>query len=167
MLRYRILAFCLLAPALWAQDPTQITPQSLVAPSTAPVEASAEPKPKAESPLRARAAESTQPTPAEQDRQIAEIAMAKAKEKAPRRFAEDLFASRQIPLTSTEGGISDDYVLGVGDQVQINAFGSASFELPMQVDGRGLLVVPKVGSIKVAGMSLGKARAAVAASTAR
>jgi len=167
MIRYSIFALCLLAPALWAQDPTQITPQSLVAPQTAPVESSAEPKSKVELPLRTRTAESTQPTPAEQDRQLAEIAMAKSRDKAPRRFAEDLFASRQIPLTSTEGGISDDYVLGAGDQVQLNAFGSASFELPLQVDGRGQLVVPKVGSIKVAGMSLAKARAALQAKIAQ
>jgi protein involved in polysaccharide export with SLBB domain len=97
----------------------------------------------------------------------AEIKAAKARENAPARFAEDLFKFRQAPLSSTEGGIADDYVLGVGDQVQVNTFGSATFEVPAQVDGKGELVVPKVGSIKVAGMSLARARAAVQAKVAQ
>jgi protein involved in polysaccharide export with SLBB domain len=97
----------------------------------------------------------------------AEIKAAKARENAPARFAEDLFKFRQTSPSSTEGGIADDYVLGPGDQVQVNAFGSATFELPAQVDGKGELVVPKVGAIKVAGMSLARARAAVQSKVAQ
>lgn len=113
------------------------------------------------------APETARQTQNDQDRIQAEIKAAKAKEKGPKRFAEDLFATRQASPTGTEGGISEDYVLGIGDQIQISAFGSANFDLPAQVDGRGELVVPKVGSIKVAGMSLAKARSAVQAKVAQ
>lgn len=96
-----------------------------------------------------------------------EIRALKAKEKGPKRFAADLFDVRFAAPQGTEGGIADDYVLGVGDQVQINVFGSATFEVPAKVDGRGELLIPKVGMVKVAGMSLGKARNAVQAKVAQ
>ena len=91
------------------------------------------------------------------------IDAAQAEDRNVRRFAADLFTTRQTAPNSTEGGIADDYVLGVGDQLQVNAFGSANFEAPLQVDGRGELVVPKVGSVKVAGLNLARARTAVQA----
>jgi len=94
------------------------------------------------------------------DREIQEL---KKREKGPKRFAADLFDYRQPQTAATEGGIAEDYVLGTGDQLQINVFGSATFELPAQVDGRGEVVIPKVGSVKVGGLTLGKARQAVQA----
>ncbi len=96
-----------------------------------------------------------------------ELRALKAGEKGPRRFAADLFDTRSTSPLVTEGGIADDYVLGVGDQLQVNVFGSATFEIPTQVDGRGEVVIPKVGSIRVSGMSLGKARAALQAKVAQ
>jgi len=92
----------------------------------------------------------------------AEIKGLKARDKGPRRFASDLFDTRQAnPSATTEGGISEDYVLGTGDQLGINVFGSATFDVPAQVDGRGEIVIPKVGSVKVAGLTLGRAKQAV------
>jgi len=92
----------------------------------------------------------------------AEIKGLKAKDKGPRRFASDLFDTRQSnPSATTEGGISEDYVLGTGDSLAVNVFGSATFDVPAQVDGRGEIVIPKVGSVKVAGLTLGKAKQAV------
>ena len=63
--------------------------------------------------------------------------------------------------SATDGGISEDYVLGTGDRLQLNVFGSATFETPVQVDGKGDLAIPKVGVVKVAGLTLKKAKAAV------
>ncbi len=92
----------------------------------------------------------------------AEIKALKAKDKGPRRFASDLFDMRQAnPSATTEGGISEDYVLGTGDTLALNVFGSATFDLPAQVDGRGEVVIPKIGSVKVAGLTLGRAKQAV------
>ena len=97
----------------------------------------------------------------EDDRIAREIRALKAREKGPLRFAADLFEVRQRGTAATEGGIAEGYILGAGDQLNLNVFGSATFELPVQVDGRGELVIPKVGAVKVAGLTLGRARQAV------
>lgn len=90
------------------------------------------------------------------------LAEAKRKENAPRRFAADLFETRQTSLSATtDGGVSDEYVLGTGDILQLNVFGSATFDVPLSVDGKGEVVVPKIGTVKVAGMTLAKARQAL------
>lgn len=85
-----------------------------------------------------------------------EIASARKKDQAgkPARFAQDLFDVQELMTAPTEGGISDDYVLGVGDQLLLNVFGSATFEVPIQVDGKGELSIPKIGVLKVTGLSL-------------
>ena len=90
-----------------------------------------------------------------------EIWALKRREKGPRRFGADLFQVRQRGSAATEGGIAEDYVLGTGDRLNLNVFGSATFDLPVQVDGRGEIVIPKVGTAKVGGLTLGKAKAAV------
>lgn len=90
-----------------------------------------------------------------------EIRGLKRREKGPRRFAADLFQVRQRGTAATEGGISEDYVLGTGDRLNLNVFGSATFDLPVQVDGRGEVVIPKVGTAKVGGLTLGRAKAAI------
>ncbi len=87
----------------------------------------------------------------------------KAREKGPVRFASDLFTVRQRGSFATDGGISDDYVLGTGDQLAVNVFGSATFDIPAQVDGRGQIIIPKVGTVRVGGLTLGQARQAVQA----
>lgn len=98
----------------------------------------------------------------ENQRLEAELKDLKGKDKGPRRFASDLFDTRQAnPAATTEGGIAEDYVLGTGDTLAVNVFGSATFDLPAQVDGRGEIIIPKVGSVKVAGLTLGKAKQAV------
>src|SRR5512133_1705866 len=81
-----------------------------------------------------------------------EIRALKRREKGPRRFGADLFQVRQRGSAATEGGIAEDYVLGTGDRLNLNVFGSATFDLPVQVDGRGEIVIPKVGTAKVGGL---------------
>ena len=76
-------------------------------------------------------------------------------------FAADLFNYRQSMSSATDGGISEDYVVGTGDRLQIYVFGSATFETPVQVDGKGEVAIPKVGLVKVGGMSLQKAKQAL------
>ena len=98
---------------------------------------------------------------AEEERLDSEIRQLKRREKGPRRFAADLFEVRQRGTASTEGGVSEDYVLGVGDRLQLNVFGSATFEIPVQVDGKGEVVIPKVGTAKVAGRTLAQAKQVV------
>lgn len=97
----------------------------------------------------------------QQERLDREIRLAKSREKGPKRFAADLFDTRQFGPSATDGGIAEDYVLGVGDQLQMSVYGSATFEAPLRVDGRGSVSVPKVGTVPVAGLSLAQARHAV------
>lgn len=105
----------------------------------------------------------------QRDRRQAEedLRILKAGETGPRRFAADLFDTRALSPQGTEGGIAEDYVLGVGDQLQVNVFGSATFEIPAQVDGRGEVVLPRIGAVRVSGLSLAKARAALQAKVAQ
>lgn len=103
----------------------------------------------------------TQAQLTEEERIDKEIRAMKRREKGPARFASDLFAVRLRGTAATDGGIADDYVLGTGDQLALNVFGSATFDIPAQVDGRGEIVIPKVGTVKVGGLSLGAAKRAV------
>lgn len=103
----------------------------------------------------------------EEERLDREIRALKGREKGPRRFAADLFEVRQSGTAATEGGIAEDYVLGTGDQLALNVFGSATFEVPAQVDGRGEIVIPKVGTVKVGGLTLAQAKRAVQGTVSR
>lgn len=103
----------------------------------------------------------------QEDLADAEIQALKARDRGPVRFASDLFARRDPGRFQTDGGISEDYVLGTGDRLNLNVVGSATFAVPLEVDGRGRVVIPKVGSAQVGGLSLGKAREAVQALVSR
>lgn len=107
------------------------------------------------------------PQAAEDRRLDWEIRKLKAEETGPVRFGSDLFEVRQRGPLATDGGVSEDYILGTGDQVYLNATGSAAFDLTAQVDGRGEISIPKLGAVKVGGLSLGKAKAAVQGLVAR
>ena len=162
MIRLGLVGVCL---ATMAQAPPEMDLQALkqgvVMPQT-PTVATTDTTPKLGA-LTAKSAElkSGDSTTAKEELQVrenvrleGEIKGLKAQEKGPRRFAADLFDTRQInPSATTEGGISEDYVLGTGDSLAVNVFGSATFEVPASVDGRGELLIPKVGSVKVAGLT--------------
>jgi len=106
-------------------------------------------------------------SPGDRRRAEEELRVQKAQESGPRRFASDLFDTRTSAPQGTEGGIAEDYVLGVGDQLQVNVFGSATFEIPVAVDGRGEVVLPRIGVVRVSGLSLAKARTALQAKVAQ
>jgi protein involved in polysaccharide export with SLBB domain len=52
-------------------------------------------------------------------------------------------APRQIPL---------DYVIGIGDEVQLTLWGSVDADLRLTVDNAGRIIVPRVGPILIAGL---------------
>ena len=91
-----------------------------------------------------------------------QIEQLRAAYKGPSVLGSDLFnlpANRMPP--PGQAAVSDDYQLGVGDQLMLYVYGSATFEVPLVVDRRGDVAVPKVGTVHVAGQSLGNARATV------
>lgn len=151
-----------LAPSLLlAQLPQGLDLQALKQAAGAGAVGVAEAVPGRAAALPAATAEESARQRSEDERADQELQALKRREKGPRRFAADLFLVRQRGAVATEGGIAEDYVLGAGDRLNLNVFGSATFDLPVQVDGRGEIVIPKVGTAKVGGLTLGKATQAV------
>ena len=162
-IRLGLLSVCLAANA---QTPPELDLQSLKQYVAAPqnqLQQAPDPTPtKAATPVKAPENKDVDSSREENARFEAEIRALKAKDKSVRRFASDLFDTRQAnPSATTEGGISEDYILGTGDQLAVNVFGSATFDVVAPIDGRGEVVIPKVGSVKVTGMTLGRAKQAV------
>ena len=91
----------------------------------------------------------------------ARIQALRTREVGPPRFGADLFEVHQSASFASDGGVPDDYVLGPGDQLYLNATGSANFDFTSAVDGTGSVAIPKVGNARVAGRSLGDAKAAI------
>ncbi|WP_257314255.1 polysaccharide biosynthesis/export family protein [Geothrix fuzhouensis] len=152
------------ASALFAQLPQGLDLQALkqaAASQGATGTADAVPGRSSVLPATTASAEETARQLDEDDRLDREIRALKRREKGPRRFGADLFQVRQRGSAATEGGIAEDYVLGTGDRLNLNVFGSATFDLPVQVDGRGEIVIPKVGTAKVGGLTLGRAKQVV------
>jgi len=151
----------LMTAALFAQLPQGLDLQALKQAATQGGTGTTDVIPTRGAMLPATVAEDTAHQRTEEEKLDEEIRALKRREKGPRRFAADLFLVRQRGSAATEGGIAEDYVLGTGDRLNLNVFGSATFDLPVQVDGRGEIVIPKVGTAKVGGLTLGTAKAAV------
>jgi len=61
----------------------------------------------------------------------------------PTRSAAALEANRQVP---------PDYVVGLGDEIQLTMWGSVDADLRLTVDRAGRIVIPRVGPVVVAGI---------------
>jgi protein involved in polysaccharide export with SLBB domain len=85
----------------------------------------------------------------------------------PTVLASDLFSSTLATIRSTEVRMGDEYVIGCGDQLAINAFGSVSLSGLLTVDRGGRISVPEVGLVAVDGLTVAGARAAVRAALQR
>ncbi len=68
-------------------------------------------------------------------------------------FGADLFQgvpSTFAPLTNIP--VTADYVIGPGDEVLMQAYGQINFDLHLTVDRSGMIDIPKVGTVRVAGL---------------
>lgn len=76
------------------------------------------------------------------------------------RFGAALFrnSTATTDKTGLDVPVGSDYVLGPGDQLVIEYWGSASQRLQVNVDREGRVVLPEAGSILVAGRTLGDAQ---------
>ncbi|MFG6486800.1 SLBB domain-containing protein [Roseateles sp. BYS78W] len=61
----------------------------------------------------------------------------------PSRSAASVEANRQVP---------PDYVVGLGDEIQLTIWGSVDADLRLSVDRAGRIVIPRVGPVVVAGV---------------
>ncbi len=59
--------------------------------------------------------------------------------------------------------VGDDYVLGAGDQLLIRIWGSTSAETTVSIDRQGAISIPKLGTLRLAGVKAGQVDAVVKA----
>lgn len=75
------------------------------------------------------------------------------------RFGGALFRNSAITdAASLDIPVGPDYVLGVGDELVIEYWGSSSRRLRVVVDREGRVLVPEVGALMVAGLTLSQAQ---------
>lgn len=90
-----------------------------------------------------------------------------APEPRPFVLASDLFAAPPASLRPPEVRMGSDYILGPGDQLALDAFGSVVLARTLKVDRGGKVAVPEVGMLRVGGLSLEAARVLVRAALLR
>jgi len=84
-----------------------------------------------------------------------------------RRFGAELMSRQRDERSSgdeaTEGPslVPDDYVLGPGDEVLLNLWGSVEANLHLTVDRAGRLSIPRIGTISLVGVRFGDLRALI------
>lgn len=84
-----------------------------------------------------------------------------------RQFGYDFFQSAPPPTGTRAGAIGDDYVLGVGDEIQVSFRGATNRSQTVRVDRDGRIVVNGLAPVKAAGRSLGSVRSEIEAETRR
>jgi protein involved in polysaccharide export with SLBB domain len=83
----------------------------------------------------------------------------------PARFGSEAFVygtgnANELPADLPVG---PDFVLGPGDNIVVNMWGSQSAHLTVPIDRQGQITLPEVGAIMVNGMSIAQAEAAIQA----
>lgn len=84
-----------------------------------------------------------------------------------RQFGYDFFQSAAPPSGVRTGAISDDYVLGIGDELEVNFRGATNRSYTVRVDRDGQVIVGDLRPVQAAGRSLGSVRGELAAETRR
>ena len=78
-------------------------------------------------------------------------------------YGADFFENTRYAMLQQQSPVSDDYVLGPGDQLLISVWGSTSGETNATLDRSGEIVIPKLGTLKLAGVKASQAQASVKA----
>ncbi|MGK0241331.1 MAG: polysaccharide export outer membrane protein, partial [Candidatus Pelagisphaera sp.] len=82
----------------------------------------------------------------------AEVSVAKETKEDLKQFGYDLFAGTPTTFApATEIPVPADYIIGPGDQIRIQFFGKNAASYDLYVSREGLLHVPELGPISVAG----------------
>jgi len=75
------------------------------------------------------------------------------------RFGSDFFANgTQDVLNTSDLSAGPDYILGVGDQLDVDLWGSVNHHLSLKIERDGKITLPEIGSVPVAGRSMGDAQ---------
>jgi protein involved in polysaccharide export with SLBB domain len=84
-----------------------------------------------------------------------------------RQFGYDFFQSAPPPTGTRAGAIGDDYILGVGDEIQISFRGATNRTQTVRVDRDGRIVAGDLRPVQAAGRTLGSVRDELSAETRR
>jgi len=84
-----------------------------------------------------------------------------------RQFGYDFFQAAPSPTGVRTGAIGDDYVLGIGDELQVSFRGATNSSQTVRVERDGRIAVGQLRPIQAAGRSVGSVRAELAAETRR
>lgn len=71
-------------------------------------------------------------------------------------YGSELFAQTQTYAPVSNIAPPANYVLGTGDEVQLQIWGAIDLAAKLVVDSKGQITIPKVGAVTVAGISVGK-----------
>lgn len=63
--------------------------------------------------------------------------------------------------------VPDDYLIGAGDEILLNLWGSVEANLRLQVDRTGVVAIPRVGSVPVSGLRFSELRKAISQQVGR
>jgi len=69
-----------------------------------------------------------------------------------RRLGSELMVPSRTNPAEANRQVPPDYIIGVGDELQITAWGSIDADLRLTVDRAGRIVIPRVGPVAVAGV---------------
>ncbi len=79
-------------------------------------------------------------------------------------FGYELFAGEPMTFMPSENAaIPDSYIVGPGDEFQINFYGKESDSFEVEVDREGRLTIPKLSPVNVAGLKFSEVKALVKA----
>ena len=77
-------------------------------------------------------------------------------------FGRNIFSSTNLTFQASGNmATPQNYILGPGDQIVINVWGASQQSVNETISADGYIVVPNVGQIKLAGMSVSQAKAAI------
>lgn len=84
-----------------------------------------------------------------------------------KQFGYDFFQTAPAPTGVRTGAIGDDYILGIGDEIQVSFRGATNRTQTVRVDRDGKIVAGDLRPVQAAGRTLGSVRAELAAETKR
>ena len=83
-------------------------------------------------------------------------------------FGKEFFANAPTTFSPISGApVPSDYPLGVGDELLIRGSGSIDIDYRARIDRNGLISIPSIGSVSLAGVRAGDAEAAIRNAVAR
>jgi protein involved in polysaccharide export with SLBB domain len=78
-----------------------------------------------------------------------------------RRFGSELMLPRNAAAGEASSQIPQEYVISVGDEINVNLWGAVEADLRLTVDRTGRITIPRVGPVLVAGLRFADLNAAV------